>query len=142
MLCFYLGTTPANIQDKQGNTPLHISTLEGLCDISQLLVDSGCKIDGENNRGETPLHSALRGKNIADAKLLLRNNADANIQDNQGNTLLHISTRDGLCDISQLLVDSGCKINGGTTRAKRLFILLFVAKMYLMLKFYLGTTPM
>ena len=100
----------ANIADF-GYTPLHISTLEGLCDISQLLVDSGCKINVRNDDGETPLHSAADGNNVADVNLLLRNNADANIQDAFGYTPLHISTLEGLCDISQLLVDSGCKIN-------------------------------
>ncbi|XP_074624513.1 uncharacterized protein LOC141882463 [Acropora palmata] len=101
----------ANIQDTFGYTPLHISTLEGFCDISQLLVDSGCKINVENDDGETPLHSAVGAKNVADVKLLLRNNADANIQDTFGYTPLQISALEGLCDISQLLVDSGCKIN-------------------------------
>ena len=89
----------------------HISTREGFCDISQLLVDSGCKINVRNRSGETPLHSIVRGGNAAHVNLLLRNNANANIQDTFGYTPLHISTLQGLCDISQLLVDSGCKIN-------------------------------
>ena len=93
-----------NIQDNLGNTPLHISTREGLCDVSQLLVDSGCKINVRNDYGKTPLHSSVRGKNVASVKLLLKNNAEVNIQDNQGNIPLHISTREGLCDISQVLV--------------------------------------
>ncbi|XP_044179068.1 ankyrin-3-like, partial [Acropora millepora] len=108
----------ANIADQQGNTVLHLSTSKRFFNISQLLIDSGCKINGRNNSGETSLHSAVYGKNVADVKFLLRNNADANIQDNQGNTLLHISTREGLCDISQLLVDSGCKINGENNRGE------------------------
>ncbi|XP_015752380.1 PREDICTED: putative ankyrin repeat protein RF_0381 [Acropora digitifera] len=99
------------IVDLQGNTVLHSSTSEGLFNISQLLIDSGCNVNGRNNSGETSLHSAVRGKNVAVAKLLLRNNADANIQDDKGNTPLHVSTREGLCDISQLLVDSGCNKN-------------------------------
>ncbi|XP_067020794.1 uncharacterized protein [Acropora muricata] len=99
------------IVDLQGNTVLHSSTSEGLFNISQLLIDSGCNVNGRNNSGETSLHSAVRGKNVAVAKLLLRNNADANIQDDKGNTPLHVSTREGLCDISQLLVGSGCEIN-------------------------------
>ena len=56
----------ANIADQQGNTVLHASTSKSLSNISQLLVDSGCKINRRNNRGETPLHSAVRGNNVAD----------------------------------------------------------------------------
>ena len=108
-----------NIKDSLGNTPLHISTREGLCNISQLLVDSGCKVNVRNKVGQTPLHFAVGGKNEACVNLLLRNEADANIQDNWENTPLHISTREGLCDISQSLVGSGCEINvrnnGGET---------------------------
>ncbi|XP_015765570.1 PREDICTED: receptor-interacting serine/threonine-protein kinase 4-like, partial [Acropora digitifera] len=101
----------ANVQDNVGNTPLHISTRKRFCDISQLLVHSGCKINVRNDDGETPLHSAVGGNNVAHVNLLLRNNADANIQDNQGNTPLGISTRDGFFNISQLLIDSGCNKN-------------------------------
>ncbi|XP_015778948.1 PREDICTED: serine/threonine-protein phosphatase 6 regulatory ankyrin repeat subunit A-like [Acropora digitifera] len=100
-----------NITDNQGNTPLHTSTRKGLCDISQLLVDSGCKINARNDRGQTPLHSAVRGNNVADVEILLKNNAEVNIHNVSGNTPLHISTHEGLCQISQLLVDSGCRIN-------------------------------
>ena len=109
----------ANIVDLQGNTVLHSSTSEGFFYISQLRIDSGCKVNGRNCSGETSFHSAVHGKNVAVVKLLLRNNADANIQDDRGNTPLHISTREGLCDISQSLVGSGCEINvrnnGGET---------------------------
>ncbi|XP_015768952.1 PREDICTED: ankyrin-3-like isoform X3 [Acropora digitifera] len=101
----------ANIADQEGNTVLHISTCKEFCNISQLLLDSGCKINGRNNRGETPLHSAVRGNNVVDVELLLKNNADANLHDASGDTPLHISMRDGFSKISQLLIDSGCKLN-------------------------------
>ena len=101
----------ANIADLQGNSVLHSSTSKGFFNISQLLIDSGCKVNGKNNSGETSLHFAVHCKNVADVKLLLRKNADANIQDTFGYTPLHISTLEGLCDISQLLVGSDCKVN-------------------------------
>ena len=92
--------------------PLFIyHTHEGFFEISQLLVDSGCKINVRNNVGETPLHSAVHRKHVADVKLLLKNNAEVNIQDGYGNTPLHISSHEGFFEISQLLVDAGCKIN-------------------------------
>ena len=82
------------------------------------------------NVGVTPLHYAVRGKNLANVvELFLKNKADANLQNPSGNTPLHMYTREGLCDISQLLVGSGCEINVTNNLGKRLFILLFVVRM-------------
>ena len=95
-----MNNADANVQDEGGNTPLHISTQVGFSNISQLLIDYGCKINARNNRGETPFHSAVRGNNVAGVELLLKNNANANIQDDGGNTCLNISTREGFSNIS------------------------------------------
>ncbi|KAK2561264.1 Ankyrin-1 [Acropora cervicornis] len=104
----------ANFQDRRGNTPLHISTREGFSNISRLLINAGCKINESNACGETPLYSAIRGNNKADVQLLLKNNADANFQNPRKDTPLHVSTGEGFSDISQLLIDGGCKISGET----------------------------
>ena len=106
-----MNNADANFQDTLRNNPLHISTGKGFSDISQLLIDAGCKVNGSNHKGETPLYSAIRGNNKADVQLLLKNNADANFQDTSRNTPLHISTDKGFSDISLLLIDAGCKIN-------------------------------
>ena len=104
-----LKNNATNIQDYSGDTPLHMSAFKGFTNISQLLIDSGCEINGRNKSGKTPLHSAVVGKNVADIELLLKNNADANIQDYSGDTPLHISAP--FTNISQLLIDSGCNRN-------------------------------
>ena len=44
-----------DVQDKLGDTPLHISTRKGFSNISQLLIDSGCNKNLKNKVGKTPL---------------------------------------------------------------------------------------
>ena len=44
-----------NLQDRLGNTPLHISSNHGFSNISQLLIDSGCNKNLKNWEGRTPL---------------------------------------------------------------------------------------
>ena len=103
----------ADVRDPEGNAPLHISSLRGFTNISQLLIDSGCVVNRGDCRGETPLHSAVRSNNLAHVELLLKNNANADVWDYSGNTPLHISTRERFTNISQLLIDSGCVVNRG-----------------------------
>ena len=83
----------ASISDQEGNTPLHLSTSKQLYNISQLLIDSGCKIN-EVTTG-VKLYSAIRGNNKVDVQLLLKDNADANFKDKLGNTPLLIYLRLG-----------------------------------------------
>ena len=101
----------AEVRDYRGHAPLHISSLKGFTNISQLLIDSGCIVNRRGARGETPLQSAVRSNNLAHVELLLKNNANADVWDYSGDTPLHISSLKGFTNISQLLIDSGCEIN-------------------------------
>lgn len=47
-----------NIQDDDGNTPLHMAASNGLDDIVQLLLQKGADIDIKNKYGKTPLELA------------------------------------------------------------------------------------
>ena len=100
-----------DVRDYSGNTPLHISSLKGFTNISQLLIDSGCEISARNKRDETPLHSAVHSNSLAHVELLLKNNANVDVRDNFENTPLHISSLKGFTNISQLLIDSGSMVN-------------------------------
>ena len=80
MLSFYLRITRnADVQDKLGDTPPHISTRKGFSNISQLLIDSGCQINARNNSGESPLHFAVHSTNLAHVQPLLKNDANADV---------------------------------------------------------------
>ena len=69
----------ANIQDINGDTPLHWSVRRGFFKVSQLLIESGCNINVQNNKGRTPLYTAAMNNHENLVTLLLENNADATI---------------------------------------------------------------
>ncbi|MBF0407851.1 MAG: ankyrin repeat domain-containing protein [Candidatus Riflebacteria bacterium] len=67
---------PVNFQDKNLNTPLHISLLQKLNEIAALLIESGAWINAKNRRGETPLMMAQKLQAIEIEKLLIKKGAD------------------------------------------------------------------
>ena len=100
----------ANIQDIDGNAPLHESVRRGFFEVSQLLIESSANINLQNEDGSTPLHIAVEDNYENIVTLLLKNSADANIQDIDGETPLHESVCEGFFKVSQLLIESGCNI--------------------------------
>jgi len=97
----------ANIQDKDGNCPLHASVAinhEGLT--SFLLVQARSLITAKNNMGRTPLH--VLGEKGGDGRILeilLKSNAELDCKDNDGNTPLHLAV--GFCH--QVIAVELCK---------------------------------
>ena len=61
----------ANIQDLNGDAPLHVCSRGGFFNISQLLIESRCNINLTNTEGETPLHIALEKNDEPLVKLFL-----------------------------------------------------------------------
>ncbi len=55
-----------NIQDADGNTPLHIAARINDAELIQFLMYKGAALEEKNNAGHTPLHEAIRN-NAADA---------------------------------------------------------------------------
>ncbi len=52
-----------NQEDKDGNTALHISCLQGYDDITKLLLEAGVEATPRNNLEQTPAHlAALHGR--------------------------------------------------------------------------------
>ena len=100
-----------NIQDRYGETPLHISARKGFCNICQWLIESGCNINVKGIGGKTPLHIAVEKNDETLVKLLLKNNADVNIQDWLGKTPLDVCARRDFTNVTQLLIESGCNIS-------------------------------
>ena len=107
-----------NVAAKGDITPLVWASPAASSLSIKTLIDLGADVDARTFqestfgfRSGTALRSAIHGNNANVVKVLLANNADADIQDDKGDTALHVSSGEGFCDISQLLVDSGCEIN-------------------------------
>lgn len=93
-----LGCDP-NLQDNQGNTPLHIAVQENYerCIDSFLkqtsFVKSELNINLTNDNGLTPLHMAIRADNVSLTKKLLNYNSTSAkiVNSKDGNNALHLA---------------------------------------------------
>lgn len=81
-LLFEYGADP-NIQDNDGNTPLHIAVENASSEIIELLISKGADPNIQDNIGNTPLHIPA---NYKIQELLIKHGADETIKNNQGKT--------------------------------------------------------
>jgi len=101
-----------NAKDKDGVTPLHVTTIRGDKEVVVLLLAKGADVNMKDSKGGTPLRiaAAIRGlKEIAE--LLLANGADVNAQDSNGATPLHWAAIESNKEGAVLLLASGAKVN-------------------------------
>ena len=63
-----------NIQNKHGNTPLHVACEWGWLEIVQFLVEIGCNVNISNNCGHSPLTLAIKHSRLEIFKSLFSNN--------------------------------------------------------------------
>lgn len=83
----------SNLQDEDGNTPLHLATLRRNADAVKLLLKfSTSSINVQNKLGNTALHIACRDGLVEIVQLLCAHKADTALQNNQkGRTPLHLA---------------------------------------------------
>ena len=80
-----------NARDKNGNTALAHSCMNGRNSAISLLLKNGADANSTNNDGDSALALCCESGNINGAKLLLSKGADINAQNAEGNTALMIS---------------------------------------------------
>ena len=72
----------------------------------KVLIDSGAKLNIQNNDGDTALMFASRRYNSAGVKELIDAGADPNIQNNNGDTALKIASDNGYEKTVKLLKEA------------------------------------
>ncbi len=86
-----------NIQDKDGDTPLHIAIFLCNLDIIKILIKYGADTKIKDKWGQTPIHRLYFCINdnqiLKIIDLLHKNNANFNEIDNFGNTVLHLALK-------------------------------------------------
>lgn len=106
----------ADIDVKDGNTPLHLAVKEGKADLVSRLVAKGADVNARDGKGCTPLFYA---KSREVAELLITKGADVNAKRKNGSTPLHAQANLGHADVAELLISRGANVNAknksGTT---------------------------
>ena len=78
-----------NIQNKDGDTPLHDAARSGSPEVVKLLLEHGANPNIQDYKYDwTPLHYAVKGCHVDVARVLLDYGADPTIRDNEGRTPL------------------------------------------------------
>ena len=107
---------PIDCRDDSGNTPLHLSCVEGHVSVATLLLDRCTAIDEKNGGtggGNTPLHLSCLAGSLSVATLLLDRGSRAIDKKNRhGETPLQVSCLDGYVSIATLLLNRGSRAIG------------------------------
>jgi ankyrin len=105
-----------NAEDEGGATALHLAFNHYEPEVGPVLLAHGANPNAENNLGETPLHRLLRyyscqgDRHLDKVKLTLEHGANPNAQDKDGITLLQLSSRNGMPEVTRLLLKHGAKV--------------------------------
>jgi ankyrin repeat protein len=109
-----------NIQNDEGETPLHRAILMGNLEIAKYLVSNGANINAITIDGNSPLHYAVYKSlalswpyySFAIVEFLVSNGADINAQNKHNKrTPLHLAIFTGNIEVIKYLIEQGAKIN-------------------------------
>lgn len=86
----------ATLQDRDGDTPLHVAAAHNAVEMVRHLLARGAQVNAVNRKGQTPLHQLAGQVNPVDLEkqremvdLLLAKGADPSIADHEGRTPVH-----------------------------------------------------
>jgi len=107
----HIGVSLIDIQDRNGNIPLHYAIYGMKLHYIDLLINAGSNINHKDKDGNNSLHLSVHSKNIDICKNILKNNIDINSRNLVGESSLHIACHLELEDFVDLLIDSDIDIN-------------------------------
>jgi hypothetical protein len=91
-----------NQSNNDGNTPLHITCLQGHLEVVEVLIAAGGDVNQSNNDGNTPLHITCLQGHLKIAEVLILNKANFLFKNNGGKTPLDAAKTD---DIKQFIMN-------------------------------------
>lgn len=105
-------TTPSyHYKNQEGETLLHIATIQGNLDRVKFLVAEGADVKAVTNSWQTPLHYAVNFGWFEITKFLLENGAKVNALTNFDYSPLHYAANQGRISITKLLIEKGAPLN-------------------------------
>ncbi|KAK9500655.1 hypothetical protein O3M35_001882 [Rhynocoris fuscipes] len=109
-----------DVQNSEGVTPLHISSMYGRLEFVKLLLKSGANVNVQTKTTNmTPLHLACQNQKTQIVDILLKTNkCNMNIQDKLGNTALHYACQTNNTKLLILLLNNNPNINISNNNGK------------------------
>jgi ankyrin repeat protein len=100
-----------DLQNKKGQTALHLASQRGHLDFMELLLNRGAVVDVPDKDGFTPLHLAISKVERRAAELLLKHGANIDLQNNKRQTALHLALQHSHPNIIPLLLENGANVD-------------------------------
>uniref|UniRef100_UPI00398F50FD NF-kappa-B inhibitor alpha-like n=1 Tax=Pristiophorus japonicus TaxID=55135 RepID=UPI00398F50FD len=132
IVSFLLRSEPSviNLWNKSRQSPLHLSVIMSMPEVTRELVQSGADRGSADNLGNTALHLACQQGELGCANSLLNPTGVGNlalrstaqyleIRNYYGHTCLHIAAMRGDCETAQQLLASGANINAQESSSGR-----------------------
>ncbi|MEL6670668.1 MAG: ankyrin repeat domain-containing protein [Bacteroidota bacterium] len=109
------GTDP-DIQNKQGDTGLHISSSHNRLEIAELLILGQAQVNARNHVYATPLHLAVEFGHADLVSLLVESGAEVEVRNNRGKTPMIEAAEKGSLGALAVLIDHGADIHASMER--------------------------
>jgi ankyrin repeat protein len=113
--------TTINLQDKAGNTPLHLAVINNYLPLMDWLKGHGADPNSRGPYGDRPLHTAVISDRNSDGRvirILLRMGADVNAPNDYGDTPLHRAAYHGLTETARLLLKNKADVSRRAQRGE------------------------
>ncbi len=105
------GGIDVNVQNSEGQTPLHVAVIEQKLNVVQTLLREGADVNVTTASGYSPLHLAAMKDDPGMINFLLDNKSLIAAQDNHGNSPLHLAAAQGAFPAAENLIKSGAPLN-------------------------------
>lgn len=99
-----------NLEDKDGNTPLHHAAKHS-AEMTETLLYGGADQHHQNHQGMTPLHQAALCNQPAASDHLIKRGADPNSRNSNDQTPLHLAAYCGSYETVNKLIVNGANVN-------------------------------
>ncbi|XP_063302881.1 ankyrin repeat and SOCS box protein 15 isoform X2 [Pelobates fuscus] len=99
--------------DENGWFPLHNAVVQPVQQITEIILDAGCKSlwEQKTNDGETPLTLAAKAGLVQNVRALLEKGIWPNTKNRKGESPLLIAIQIGSSDMAEILISYNCTIN-------------------------------
>jgi len=107
-----------NVQNGDGDTPLHLAVRKNHLEIIHFLIKKGADLNLANNIGKSPLHLAAGLGSLELTKILIGAGATLDIRDLSGQSPFHLATWGQHFKTIAYLIEKGCDINAQDSNGK------------------------